>query len=49
MEKKEEMKKRGLRSTDLADAICLTLAEPIVEFADDEDLGWEPGDARVGL
>jgi hypothetical protein len=29
LEKKEDMKKRGLRSPDLADALALTLAEPV--------------------
>lgn len=28
MEKKSEMKKRGVRSSDLADALCLTFAQP---------------------
>lgn len=31
MEKKEDMKKRGIRSSDCADALCLTFALPIVE------------------
>lgn len=30
MEKKEEMKKRGIRSSDCADALCLTFAQPII-------------------
>jgi hypothetical protein len=29
MEKKEEMKKRGLRSSDTADSLCLTFAQPV--------------------
>lgn len=29
MEKKEEMKKRGIRSSDCADALCLTFAQPV--------------------
>jgi len=29
MEKKDEMKKRGIRSSDLADALCLTFAYPV--------------------
>jgi hypothetical protein len=29
LEKKEDMKKRGLRSPDLADAVALTFAEPV--------------------
>lgn len=34
MEKKEDMKKRGIRSSDAADAICLTLAMPAKSFTD---------------
>lgn len=30
MEKKEEMKKRGIRSSDTADALCLTFSQPII-------------------
>jgi hypothetical protein len=33
MEKKEEMKKRGIRSSDTADALCLTFALPITQIA----------------
>lgn len=33
MEKKEDMKKRGLRSPDLADALALTFAYPVMEKA----------------
>jgi hypothetical protein len=29
MEKKEDMKKRGVRSSDCADSICLTFAQPV--------------------
>jgi hypothetical protein len=29
IERKEDMKKRGLRSPDEADALCLTFAEPV--------------------
>ena len=29
MEKKEDMKKRGIRSSDCADALCLTFAQPV--------------------
>lgn len=29
MEKKEEMKKRGVRSSDCADALCLTFSQPV--------------------
>ena len=29
MEKKEDMKKRGIRSSDTADALCLTFAQPV--------------------
>jgi hypothetical protein len=32
MEKKEEMKKRGIRSSDCADALCLTFALPITQI-----------------
>lgn len=30
MEKKEDMKKRGVRSSDTADALCLTFSQPVV-------------------
>lgn len=30
MEKKEDMKKRGIRSSDTADALCLTFAQPVI-------------------
>lgn len=41
LEKKEDMKKRGLRSPDLADALALTFAEPVaVPHMADGD--WEP-------
>ena len=33
MEKKEEMKKRGIRSSDTADALCLTFSLPINQIA----------------
>jgi len=36
LESKDEMKKRGLRSSDCADALALTFAEPIVQSADEE-------------
>jgi hypothetical protein len=32
MEKKEEMKKRGIRSPDEADALCLTFALPSTAY-----------------
>jgi len=32
MEKKEDMKKRGIRSSDEADALCLTFAYPVTAF-----------------
>ena len=36
MESKDEMKKRGMRSPDLADAFCLTLAYNTIGSSD----GW---------
>lgn len=41
LEKKEDMKKRGLRSPDLADALSMTFAEPIAAPAIGQDI-WEP-------
>ena len=38
MEKKEDMKKRGLRSTDLGDALGLTFAKPIARPVREADL-----------
>jgi hypothetical protein len=32
MEKKDEMKKRGIRSSDTADSLCLTFALPISQI-----------------
>lgn len=37
MEKKEDMKKRGLRSPDTADALGLTFAYPVVEKTPQEE------------
>lgn len=44
MEKKEDMKKRGFRSPDLADALGLTFAKPVIaryddDYADDNQTG----------
>lgn len=41
LEKKEDMKKRGLRSPDLADALSMTFAEPIAAPSIGQDM-WEP-------
>jgi hypothetical protein len=37
MEQKAEMKKRGVRSSDLADALCLTFAYPQSSLQDSID------------
>jgi hypothetical protein len=41
LEKKEDMKKRGLRSPDLADALSMTFAEPIAAPSIGQEM-WEP-------
>jgi len=41
LEKKDDMKKRGLRSPDLADALSMTFAEPVAVAAV-SDYGFEP-------
>ena len=41
LEKKEEMKKRGLRSPDLADALALTFAQPIA-VPEMTEMAYEP-------
>lgn len=38
MEKKEEMKKRGIRSSDEADALCLTFALPSSAYVENEQV-----------
>lgn len=49
LEKKEDMKKRGLHSPDTADALALTFAEDVVKWEDDDgdmdyaDCDYEPG------
>lgn len=46
LEKKADMKKRGVPSPDVADALALTFAYPVqvaAETWDDEDDGWEYG------
>lgn len=45
IERKEDMKKRGIRSPDCADALCLTFAEPIQEDTASHvaDLLYNPG------
>jgi len=39
LEKKEDMKKRGLSSPDNADGLCLTFAYPVADLPDDTRLG----------
>jgi len=39
MEQKAEMKKRGVRSSDLADSLCLTFAYPVSALEDSVDSG----------
>ena len=49
MERKEDMKKRGLRSPDMADALGLTFAKPVKKVEKQPVIqGWEPLDASVG-
>jgi hypothetical protein len=43
LEKKEQMKARGLASPDDGDALALTFAQPVPEWADPNDL---PGSGR---
>lgn len=44
LEKKEDMKKRGLPSPDMADALALTFAYPVMVDSEDEyDDAWETG------
>ena len=36
IERKKDMAKRGIRSPDIADALCLTFAEPVMSSRHDE-------------
>jgi hypothetical protein len=45
LEKKDHMKKRGVRSPDCADALALTFAEPVVARADQHGHDGYPGHA----
>jgi phage terminase large subunit len=51
LERKEDMKKRGLRSPDVADALALTFAYPVAMLPDDEDTfaNWERRDEGRSL
>lgn len=49
MERKEDMKKRGFRSPDMADSLGLTFAKPIKKIEKQPVIqGWEPLDDEVG-
>ena len=56
IEKKEDMKKRGLPSPNIADAHILTFAQPVAAYQQDDDeeeltewrQGWVPLDAWAG-
>jgi hypothetical protein len=37
MERKEDMKKRGFRSPDMADSLGLTFAKPVITYYDESD------------
>ena len=50
LERKEDMKKRGLRSPDIGDSAALTFAEIVFDDdIDDDYTGYVPADARVGI
>lgn len=50
MEKKEDMKKRGFRSPDMADALGLTFAKPVKVIKKQPFIqGWEPLDDVMGV
>lgn len=50
MEKKEDMKKRGFRSPDMADALGLTFAKPVKVIKQQPFIeGWEPLDDVMGV
>lgn len=48
MERKEDMKKRGFRSPDMADALGLTFAKPIIGVDDDYDEADQTGRSAIG-
>lgn len=49
MEKKEDMKKRGFRSPDMADALGLTFAKPVKVVKKQPTIeGWSPLDEEMG-
>lgn len=48
MEKKEDMKKRGFRSPDMADALGLTFAQPITLQDNDDDEYDQTGRSPIG-
>lgn len=49
MERKEDMKKRGFRSPDMADALGLTFAKPTFSgYEDDYDRHDQPGRSAIG-
>jgi len=49
LEKKEDMKKRGLRSPDEGDALALTFAEPVIKSLEHEILPYEAADTVIGF
>jgi hypothetical protein len=50
LEKKEHMKKRGLASPDLGDALALTFAYPVgSDFDDEHDGGWRDEAGRSSV
>jgi len=48
IERKEEMRKRGVRSPDEADALCLTFAEPIRTKKHYKPVNYYPADSVTG-
>lgn len=49
MEKKDDMKKRGLRSPDEGDALALTFAEPVVNELTHDVQPYIPADSDIGF
>lgn len=48
MERKEDMKKRGFRSPDMADAVGLTFAKPIINYYEDDYEHDQTGRSPIG-
>lgn len=48
MERKEDMKKRGFRSPDMADSLGLTFAQPIIAEYEDDDEQDQTGRSAIG-